>query len=316
MWGARSHPQPRPRKRQKRRLPSLFPPPGRTSASASSPAPGAPRPLPGLAPSPHCRGSGCGCKRDPPPSPFSSIITSRSRPRSHGAPPAPLRPRRAPLESPGAGGGHRGEGTAPFPGIGSHDTVPYPKRAPSCTAFRRVRCFTSVLGLGGRGGYLSSPGDPRSCPPRHPGLEGASRGNAELHRVPFQPGCSVPTPGDKGWSERCCPHRGQVTFPGLVAFLGTASLAGSVPAAASPRSPGMHMPDPFPLPETPKNRDSLTWEPHRGVNRVGGGSPWQMPDHPQSSCSPRGTLGSQQLPQPQFRRFWTIWREVIILLLQ
>lgn len=124
------------------------------------------------------------------------------------------------------------------------------------------------------------------------------------------PGAPCPPLGIKGGASAVVPtHGGQGTFPGLVAFLGTASLAGSVPAAASPRSPGMHTPDPFPLPGTPKTRDRPTWEPHRGDNGVGGGSPWRTPDHPQSSCSPRGTLGSQQLPQPQFRRFWTIWKE-------
>lgn len=151
--------------------PSLSPPPGRISASASSPAPGAPRPRSRprqTPPHPPFKGSGCGCKRDPPPSPFSSIKPLGA---ASGATEPPL-PRRPLLQSPGAGGGHPREGTAPFPGIGSHDTVPYPKRAPSCTAFSRVRCFTSVLGLDGSS--LSRPGDPRSCPPPSSGLRSPS----------------------------------------------------------------------------------------------------------------------------------------------
>lgn len=136
------------------------------------PSPASPPPLP----LPPIQGVRLRMQEGPSSLPFQLHKTSRSRQRSHGAPPAPPRPRCAPLEPPGTGGGHRGKGTAPFPGIGSHDTVPYPKRAPSCTAFSRVRCFTSVLGLARSGGSLSRPGDPRTRPPPRPGLEGAPRG--------------------------------------------------------------------------------------------------------------------------------------------
>lgn len=140
-------------------------------------------PSPASSPTLHFRGSGCGCKRDPPPSPFSSMKPLGA---ASGAtePPCPTSSPRAPLESPGAGGGHRGEGTAPFPGIGSHDTVPYPKRAPSCTAFSRVRCFTSVLGFGGSGGALRRPGDPG---PALPPPVRAGRGPSGECRAPQGP---------------------------------------------------------------------------------------------------------------------------------
>lgn len=123
----------------------------------------------------------------PRPSPFSSIKPLGA---ASGAtePPLPRPVPAAPPECPGAGGGHRGEGTAPFPGIGSHDTVLYPKRAPSCTAFSRVRCFTSVLGLGGRGGSLSRPGHPRSCSHSHPGQVGAPRGGCGAPQGPLPAG--------------------------------------------------------------------------------------------------------------------------------
>lgn len=161
--------------------------------------------------------------------PFQLHKTSRSRQRSHGAPPAPPRPRCAPLESPGAGGEHRGKGTAPFPGIGSHDTVPYPKRAPSCTAFSRVRCFTSASGLGRSGGVPEPPWEPPDLPSpppragRGPSIGGmrsstgspSSRADQGSGAAPGAPGPSL---GIKGGAERCCPHRGQVTFLGQPAW--------------------------------------------------------------------------------------------------
>lgn len=142
------HPYPHHRAGFLRVLPAPLPEP-------LGPAPGLAKPLP----TPHLRGQAAGARGTPLPSPFSSIKPLGA---ASGATEPPL-PRRPLLQSPGAGGGHPREGTAPFPGIGSHDTVPYPKRAPSCTAFSRVRCFTSVLGLDGSS--LSRPGDPRSCPP-------------------------------------------------------------------------------------------------------------------------------------------------------
>lgn len=251
VWGARSRPQPRPRRCQKRCPPIPIPTTGQDFCECFQPhsrSPSAP---------PTSGGHAAGARGTPPPSPLSSIKPLGA---ASGAtePPLPRPVPAAPPECPGAGGGHRGEGTAPFPGIGSHDTVPYPKRAPSCTAFSRVRCFTSVLGLGGRGGSLSRPGHPRPCPHPQPGQVGAPRGDAEPHRVPFQPGRSgspVPTPGDKGWSERCCPHpwrAGDISWAGGIP---RDSQPGRISASSSiPTEPRDAHARPLPAPWDPQNQ--------------------------------------------------------------